>query len=72
MDYDVPVRCGDVLVSPQDLIFADFDGIVVIPRAVEQEVLQRAKERVEKESLTREALLRGESLRDVYNRYGVL
>jgi len=33
--YDVPVRCGDVLVYPQDLIFAIHDGIVVIPQAID-------------------------------------
>ena len=27
--YDEPVRCGEVVVTPGDLIFADFDGIVV-------------------------------------------
>jgi regulator of RNase E activity RraA len=31
MDYDVPVRCGEVLVNPGELVFADFDGVVVIP-----------------------------------------
>jgi 4-hydroxy-4-methyl-2-oxoglutarate aldolase len=72
MAYDVPIRCGDVVVHPGELVFADYDGIVVIPRAVEQEVLQLAKERVGKESLTRTALLNGEKLRDVYARYGVL
>ena len=72
MAYDVPVRCGEVVVNPQDLIFADYDGIIVVPREVEREVLQQAKERVGKESLTRAALLQGETLRDVYNRYGVL
>lgn len=38
--YDVPVRCGEVLVNPGDLIFADFDGVVAIPRKVEAEVLR--------------------------------
>jgi regulator of RNase E activity RraA len=72
IDYDVPVRCGDVLVTTGDLIFADFDGIVVIPTSLEEQVLEAARERVGKESETRAALLRGESLRDVYNRFGVL
>ena len=31
MAYDVPVMCGDVLVRSGQLVFADFDGIVVIP-----------------------------------------
>lgn len=42
MAYDVPVRCGGVLVTPGDLVFADFDGIVVVPAKLEVEVLRRA------------------------------
>jgi regulator of RNase E activity RraA len=72
MDYDVPVRCGDVLVYPGDLVFADYDGIVVIPKAEVQRVLQLAQEKVEKESSTRQELLKGRTLREVYNQYGVL
>jgi regulator of RNase E activity RraA len=72
MAYDVPIRCGEVLVHPSDLVVADFDGVVVVPRGVEHEALMRARERVDKESGTRDALLRGESLRSVYARYGVL
>ena len=72
MAYDVPVRCGDVLVRPRDLVFADYDGIVVVPQSVEQEVLRLAHEKVGQESLSRQALLQGKSLREVYDRYGVL
>ncbi len=72
MAYDVPVRCGDVLVQPRDLVFADFDGIVVIPQSIEGEVLRLAGEKVGKESLSRQGLLEGKSLREVYDTYGVL
>jgi regulator of RNase E activity RraA len=72
MAYDVPVRCGEVLVQPRELVFADFDGVVVIPGAVESEVLRLAAEKVAKESDSRRELLAGRSLRDVYNQYGVL
>jgi 4-hydroxy-4-methyl-2-oxoglutarate aldolase len=70
--YDVPIRCGEVLVQPGDLIYADYDGIVVIPKGVEKEVLTQAMEKVGKENLTRDALLAGKSLREVYNTYHVL
>ena len=53
MAYDVPIVCGDVVVRPGEIVFADFDGIVVIPREVEAEVLGLAQERVTKESATR-------------------
>lgn len=70
--YDVPVRCGEVLVYPGEIIFADFDGIVVVPKAVENDVFQKAKEKVHKENLSRKELLSGKSLREVYDKYKAL
>jgi len=70
--YDVPIRCGEVLVHPGDLIFSDFDGVIVVPQAVEDDVLQRAMEKVGKENVTREELKEGKTLREVYNKYRVL
>jgi 4-hydroxy-4-methyl-2-oxoglutarate aldolase len=72
MAYDVPVRCGGVLVNPGELVFADVDGVVVIPRALEGQVLALAFEKVTKENHSRRDLLRGDTLRTVYDRYGVL
>ena len=72
MAYDVPIRCGDVLVRPGELVYSDFDGIVVIPREVEKEVLDRAADKAGKESLSRQELFEGRTLREVYDKYGVL
>ena len=72
MAYDVPIRCGGVLVRPGELIFADYDGIVVVPRDVEDEVLRLAADKVGREDSTRAELLKGRSLRDVYDEFGVL
>ena len=69
---DVPIRCGEVKVHPGELVFADFDGVVVIPRDVEQEVIKLAMEKVTKENQTRKALEQGKSLREVWEMYGVL
>jgi regulator of RNase E activity RraA len=72
MAYDVPVRCGDVLVHSGDIVFADFDGIVVIPSEVLPEVVERACHKSEQESLSRKELMAGKTLREVFDRYGVL
>lgn len=70
--YDVPVNCGDVLVEPGQLIVADYDGVVAIPREVEEQVLVSALEKVGTENYVRRALEDGGTLREAYNRYGVL
>jgi 4-hydroxy-4-methyl-2-oxoglutarate aldolase len=72
MGFDVPIRCGDVLVQPREIVFADFDGIVVIPKQAEKEVLVQAQEKVRKENLSRRDLLSGKTLRQVFDTYGVL
>ncbi len=70
--YDVPVTVGGVLVHPGDIIFGDFDGIVAIPRALLDEVVSRAAEKVESENHSRDMLREGKLLREVYDRFGVL
>ena len=70
--YNVPVECGEVLVSPGDFVFADFDGIVVVPRDRVKEVIALAADKVQRENHSRRELLEGNYLRDVYNKYGVL
>ncbi len=72
MAYDVPVRCGEVLVRPGELVYADFDGIVVIPREVEKEVLIQAQEKAGAEDSSRQELMEGKTLREVYDKYGAL
>jgi regulator of RNase E activity RraA len=72
IDYNVPVYCGEVLVFPGDLVFADYDGVVVIPSAIVSETVSLATEKVTRENHSRTELLEGAYLRDVYRKYGVL
>ena len=67
-----PVRCGGVVVAEGDLVIADADGIVVVPAAVEGQVLERAVARVTAESTVLAELLAGASLREVWDRWHVL
>jgi 4-hydroxy-4-methyl-2-oxoglutarate aldolase len=70
--YDVPIRCGDVLVRSGELVFADYDGVVVVSRDVEDEVRRLASEKIGKENAPRRELLKGRSPQDFFNDFGVL
>jgi len=69
---DVPVIVDGVRIEPGDLVFGDADGVVVVPQAVEAEVLRRAFDKVNGEHHSMNELKAGGFLRDVYARYGVL
>jgi regulator of RNase E activity RraA len=45
-DMNVQIRCGGVIVDPGDVVVADEEGIVVVPRARAEEVLAKAQARV--------------------------
>ena len=72
VDIDIPIECAGVHVEPGDLVFGDVDGVVIVPRSAEEDVLARAFDKVARENTTRDELLRGAKLKDVYDRYGVL
>jgi regulator of RNase E activity RraA len=42
--YQIPIKIGDVTIKPGDLIFADCDGVVCVPRDIAYDVLLRAEE----------------------------
>ena len=71
-DFDVTISCGDVTVHPGDLVFGDYDGVVVIPAEVEDEVIHKALEIVEEEEAIRRDLLQGGLISEVFRKHGVL
>lgn len=63
---NVPVVCGGRSITPGDVIVADDDGIVCIPRRLATTVAEAAEARLEKESRTRAALASGALGVDLY------
>lgn len=48
-EVNVPVNCAGVVVNPGDIIFGDEDGVVVIPKAEEEQFVKRLKALRDKE-----------------------
>ena len=72
LDFRCTVEIGGVLVEPGDLIFADIDGVLVIPRSIEQRVIQQALEKVAGEKIVRNEIESGSTSTAVFDRYGIL
>jgi regulator of RNase E activity RraA len=70
VSHGEPVLLRGVLVHPGELVFADANGVVVVPAGAEHDVLQLCEDRLGREEQTEAQLLAGASASDVYSRFG--
>jgi 4-hydroxy-4-methyl-2-oxoglutarate aldolase len=64
---NVPIVCAGQIVDPGDVVVADADGVVVVPRAEAEEVLAASRAREEKEAVSRKRYAAGELSLEVSN-----
>jgi 4-hydroxy-4-methyl-2-oxoglutarate aldolase len=72
MDFRCTVEIDGVLVEPGDLIVGDIDGVLVIPRAIENQIAEMALEKVAGEKIVRSEIEAGSTSTAVFDRYGIL
>jgi 4-hydroxy-4-methyl-2-oxoglutarate aldolase len=72
VDYRCTVQIGSVSVEPGELIFGDLDGVVIIPKTVEEEVVVRSLEKARAEKLVRKEIEAGAASTDVFAKFGIL
>lgn len=72
ISYGRPIECGDVRIAPGDLVRADYDGVVIVPGQVAEEVIARAEEKASGEDLVRSHLEKGMTVTEAYRRFGVM
>lgn len=69
-DYGEPVVIGKVRVHLGDVIVADLDGVVVVPRKAAHDVLTRCEKLMATEGKVRAAVRRGVAPLEAYERFG--
>jgi 4-hydroxy-4-methyl-2-oxoglutarate aldolase len=68
--WQTQIRIGNVFIQPGDLIFADIDGVIVVPRAICVPVLIRAEEIANGESQLKKWIKEGMSATEIVKRGG--
>ncbi|MCB9250586.1 MAG: RraA family protein [Ignavibacteriales bacterium] len=72
VDYNVKIELDGVKVSPGDIIYGDRDGVLVVPKEVEEEAFNGAIEKARGEQLVKKALEEGMSTADAFNKFGIM
>jgi 4-hydroxy-4-methyl-2-oxoglutarate aldolase len=66
-DVNIPIVCGGQMIAPGDVVVADDDGVVTVPRLRAAEVAHASQEREDKEAAARARYQAGELGLDVNN-----
>jgi 4-hydroxy-4-methyl-2-oxoglutarate aldolase len=69
--YRVPIIIGGVPVHPGDILYADEDGVVVVPQNIERVVIADALTKVRAENSLRRDLEAGMLAVDAFKKYGI-
>lgn len=72
INYRCPIEVGEVWVEPGDLLFGDMDGVIVIPKKHEEEVVVKALEKARGEKKVRQAIEEGMTATKAFETFGIL
>lgn len=72
IDYRVPIEIEGIRINPGDIIYGDRDGVVIVPKELEEKVFMGAIEKARGEQLVKKALEEGMSAVDAYNKFGIM
>lgn len=71
-DFRCTIEIGQVTIHDGDLVFGDVDGVLIIPRAIAEEVLEKALEKAAGEKVVRKAIEGGMSATQAFAEFGIL
>ena len=72
IDFRCTIRMGAVTVKPGDIVFGDLDGVCVVPRDIEKEVIEAAWKKAHGEKRVFEAIKQGMGAQEAWDTFGIL
>lgn len=71
-DFRCTIEIGQVTIHDGDLVFGDVDGVLIIPKEIHEEVLEKALEKAAGEKKVRKAIENGMSATQAFAEFGIL
>ena len=68
--YQIPIKIGSTLIRPGDVVLGDLDGVIVVPRRIAVEVLERAEEILRNEKKIFGWVAEGETIEQITEKGG--
>lgn len=72
VDYRVPIEIDGIRINPGDIVYGDRDGVVIVPKEIEEEAFMGAIEKARGEQLVKKALENGMSTVDAFKKFGIM
>lgn len=72
IDFRVPIDMEGVLINDGDIIVGDIDGVCVIPRSIEEEVITKSIEKARGERVVLKKIQEGMPSREAFDRFGIM
>lgn len=73
IDFNCPIEFSNqVAVNPGDIVFGDYEGVLIVPKEREEAIIQAALEKVRNENKVRTAIEQGMPTREAWDRFGVM
>lgn len=72
VDLRCTIKMGPVTIRPGDIIFGDLDGVCVVPREIEKEVLDGAWEKAHGERQVFDAIKGGMGAQESWDKFGIM
>ncbi len=72
LDYRVPIEFNGIKVRPNDIVYGDLDGVIIVPQEAAEEAFSRAIEKARGEQLVKKALEEGMGTVEAFAKFGIM
>lgn len=72
IDFRVPIEMDGCLINDGDIVVGDIDGVCVIPRLIEEEVIVKSLEKARGERMVLKKIQEGMPSREAFDKFGIM